>query len=73
VSNRLIQIGRVPLIPDPYVAIKGSQAFSFSRAQTERVTELRTNVLAFCQPSETVFAGLVICWKGQSRSATYRR
>ena len=39
-SNRLIQIGRVPLIPDPDVAIKASQAFSASRAQTERVVEL---------------------------------
>ena len=42
-SNRLIQIGRVPLIPDPYVAIRASQAFSFSRSQTERVTELGTD------------------------------
>ncbi len=42
-SNRLIQIGRVPLIPDPYVAIKASQAFSFSQAQTERVIELGTD------------------------------
>ncbi len=41
-SNRLIQIGRVPLIPDPSVAIKASQAYSFSQAQTERVTELGT-------------------------------
>lgn len=72
-SNRLIQIGRVPLIPYPYVAIKGSQVFSFSQAQTERGTELRRGFSAFCQPSEKVFAGLVICWKGQSRSATYRR
>ena len=39
-SNRLIQIGRVPLIPDPHVAIKASQAFSFSKDQTERVLEL---------------------------------
>ena len=39
-SNRLIQIGRVPLIPDPEVALKASQAFSFSQAQTERVTQL---------------------------------
>ena len=41
-SNRLIQIGRVPLIPDPSVAIKASQAFSFNQAQTERVLELGT-------------------------------
>ena len=40
-ANRLIQIGRVPLIPYPYVAIKGGQVFSFSQAQTERGTELR--------------------------------
>jgi len=73
VSDRLIQIGRIPLIPDPYVAIKASQAFSFSQAQTERVTELGTDFFGLCQPSETVFAGSVICWKGQSRSATYRR
>ena len=39
-SDRLIQIGRVPLIPDPYVAIKASQAFSTSRPQAERVIEL---------------------------------
>ncbi len=42
-SNRLIQIGRVPLIPDPSVAVKASQAFSFSEAQTERVIELGTS------------------------------
>ena len=41
-SNRLIQIGRVPLIPDPYVAIKAGQAFSFSQAQTDRVIALGT-------------------------------
>jgi uncharacterized protein YjiS (DUF1127 family) len=40
VSNRLIQIGRVPLIPDPDVAIKASQVFSSSRAQTQQVVEL---------------------------------
>ena len=39
-SNRLIQIGRVPLIPDPVVALKASQAFSVSQAQTERVAHL---------------------------------
>lgn len=39
-SNRLIQIGRVPLIPDPYVALKASEAFSLSRAQTEQVIAL---------------------------------
>ena len=39
-SDRLIQIGRVPLITDPYIAIKASRAFSTSRAQTERVIEL---------------------------------
>lgn len=39
-SNRLIQIGRVPLIPDPQVALKASQAFSVSRDRTERVLEL---------------------------------
>ena len=39
-SNRLIQIGRVPLIPDPDVAVKASQAFSFNQAQTERVALL---------------------------------
>ena len=39
-SNRLIQIGRVPMIPDPYVAIRAGQIFSSSRAQTERVLEL---------------------------------
>ena len=41
-SNRLIQIGRIPLIPDPYVAIKASEAFSISRAQTERVVAMGT-------------------------------
>jgi uncharacterized protein YjiS (DUF1127 family) len=40
VSNRLIQIGRVPLIPDPDVALKASQAFSVNEAQTARVTHL---------------------------------
>ena len=39
-SNRLIQIGRVPLIPDPDVAVKASQAFSFNQDQTKRVTDL---------------------------------
>ena len=39
-SNRLIQIGRVPLIPDPRVALQASRAFSASRDQTERVIEL---------------------------------
>jgi len=42
VSNRLIQLGRVPLIPDPGVAIKASQAFSLSQVRTERVVELGT-------------------------------
>jgi len=40
VSNRLIQLGRVPLIPDPEIAIKAGQAFSLSLAQTERVVEM---------------------------------
>ena len=39
-SSHLIQINRVPLIPDPRVALKASQAFSASRDQTERVLEL---------------------------------
>ena len=42
-SSRLIRIGCVPPIPDPYVAIKASQAFFFSQAQTERVTEQGTD------------------------------
>ena len=43
-SDRLIQVGRVPLIPDPYIAIQARQAFSTSRAQTERVVELGRTV-----------------------------
>ena len=39
-SNRLLQIGRVPLIPDPLVAIKASQAFESSQLQTQRVIDL---------------------------------
>lgn len=39
-SNRLIQLGRVPLIPDPLVAIQASSAFSQSQAQTEQVQAL---------------------------------
>lgn len=44
-SNRLIQIGRVPLIPDPQVALKASQVFSANRDRTERVLELGTAYL----------------------------
>ena len=39
-SNRLIQIGRVPLIPDPDIAIKASQVFSNTQAQMNQVIEL---------------------------------
>lgn len=39
-SNRLIQIGRVPLIPDPDIAIKASQVFSNSQSQMEQVIRL---------------------------------
>lgn len=39
-SNRLIQVGRIPLIPDPHVALKASQALSFSQVQTDRVMAL---------------------------------
>lgn len=39
-SNRLTQIGRVPLIPDPDVAVKASELFSISQAQTKQVVEL---------------------------------
>ena len=39
-SNRLTQIGRVPLIPDPRVAIRASQAFSACRDRTEKVRNL---------------------------------
>lgn len=46
-SNRLIQIGRVPLIPDPYVAIKASKAFSFSQARTDRVSQLGADCFGF--------------------------
>ena len=39
-SNRLLQIGRVPLIPDPDVAVKASQQFAISQTQTELVLDL---------------------------------
>lgn len=39
-SNRLLQVGRIPLIPDPYVALKASQALSYSQVQTDRVMAL---------------------------------
>ncbi len=39
-SNRLIEIGRIPLIPDPHVAVKASLVFSQNRAQTNQVMEL---------------------------------
>lgn len=39
-SNRLNEIGRVPLMPDPLVALQTSSAFSLSQDQTEQVMAL---------------------------------
>lgn len=39
-SNRLIQIGRVPLMPDPLVAVQASNAFASSKEQTDQVFAL---------------------------------
>jgi len=40
VSNRLNEIGRVPLMPDPLVALQTSNAISLSQNQTEQVLAL---------------------------------
>ena len=53
--NRLIQIGRVPLIPDPLVALKASEAFSASRDQTTRVIELG---ISFCTLLSSIRHGI---------------
>jgi len=42
VSNRLVEIGRVPLIPDPYTALRASQVFSSTREQAEKALALGT-------------------------------
>lgn len=39
-SNRLVQVGRVPLIPDPQTALKASQVFFSTRDQAGKVVEL---------------------------------
>lgn len=39
-SNRLIQTGRVPLMPDPMVAIQRNSAFASSKEQTNQVLAL---------------------------------
>mgnify|MGYP001292226180 CR=1 FL=1 len=39
-SNRLLHIGRVPLIPDPQTAIQASSAFAASQEQTDQVFAL---------------------------------
>ena len=39
-SNRLIQTGRVPLMPDPMVAIQENSAFASSKEQTNQVLAL---------------------------------
>jgi uncharacterized protein YjiS (DUF1127 family) len=40
VSNRLLQIGRVPLMPDPQVALQASSLFESSKQQTDQVFAL---------------------------------
>jgi uncharacterized protein YjiS (DUF1127 family) len=44
VSNRLIQLGRVPLIPDPLVALQASSAFSNSQSQTNQVIAIGQSI-----------------------------
>ena len=56
-SNRLIQLGRIPLIPDPQVALKASEAFSVSSEQTKRVQILGTAYLELLLAIRKTFGG----------------
>lgn len=68
-SNRLLQVGRIPLIPDPHVALKASQALSGNQAQTERAVTVGR---AFFEPLKLVGAVLHRFGNGLERALRIR-
>ena len=57
-SNRIIQTGCIPLIPDPQVALKAGQIFTTSREQTEQVIALGMAYLDLWSNIKNSFRGL---------------
>ena len=54
-SNRLIEIGRIPLIPDPAAAVKAGALFAECQGRTDRVVQYKND---FFEPPTKLWAAL---------------
>jgi hypothetical protein len=55
VSNRLLEIGRIPLIPDPAVAVRAGAVFAEALARADRVIRYKN---AFFEPPARLWNAL---------------